>query len=52
MTESHSAPALVATINRCERALRTAFPQLRWLFFEPDTEKALVSFSFISFGPY
>ena len=32
-------PALVEAINRCERALRAAFPQVRWLFFEPDTEK-------------
>lgn len=39
MTEIDSAPALVAAINRCERALRAAFPQGRWLFFEPDTEK-------------
>lgn len=34
-----SVPALVAAINRCERALRAAFPQVRWLFFEPDTKK-------------
>ena len=39
MTESDSVPALVAAINRCERALRAAFPQVRWLFFEPDTKK-------------
>ena len=39
MTESVSAPALVDAINRCERALRAAFPQVRWLFFEPDVEK-------------
>jgi cation diffusion facilitator family transporter len=39
MTESVSAPALVEAINRCERALRAAFPQVRWLFFEPDVEK-------------
>jgi cation diffusion facilitator family transporter len=39
MTERASAPALVEAINRCERALRAAFPQVRWLFFEPDTEK-------------
>jgi len=39
MTESVSAPAMVAAINRCERALRAAFPQVRWLFFEPDVEK-------------
>lgn len=39
MTESDSAPVLIAAINRCERTLRAAFPQVRWLFFEPDTEK-------------
>lgn len=39
MTERVSAQALVEAINRCERALRAAFPQVRWLFFEPDTEK-------------
>ena len=39
MTENVSAPAMIAAINRCERALRTAFPQVRWLFFEPDVEE-------------
>ncbi len=36
MTETVSAPALIDDINRCESALRAAFPQVRWLFFEPD----------------
>ena len=31
-----SASALVAAINRVERGFRTAFPQVQWLFFEPD----------------
>jgi len=39
MTENDSVPAPIAAINRCEHALRVAFPQVRWLFFEPDTEK-------------
>ncbi len=39
MTEGVSAPAMIDAINRCERALRAAFPQVRWLFFEPDVEK-------------
>lgn len=39
MTEIDSVPALIAAINRCERALRAAFPQVHWLFFEPDTKK-------------
>jgi cation diffusion facilitator family transporter len=38
MTEAVSAPALIDAINRCERALRVAFPEVRWLFFEPDSE--------------
>jgi divalent metal cation (Fe/Co/Zn/Cd) transporter len=28
--------ALVEGINRVERALRERYPQIRWLFFEPD----------------
>ena len=39
MTENVSAPVMLKAINRCERALRAAFPQVRWLFFEPDVEK-------------
>ncbi len=27
---------LIITINEVERAFRTAFPQVRWMFFEPD----------------
>ena len=38
MTEGVSAPALIDAINVCERALRAAFPQVRWIFFEPDAE--------------
>ncbi len=38
MTEGVSAPALIDAINGCERALRAAFPQVRWIFFEPDVE--------------
>lgn len=36
MAERVAAPALGAAINDCERALRAAFPQVRWIFFEPD----------------
>ena len=39
MTENVSAPSMIKAINRCERALREAFPQVRWLFFEPGVEK-------------
>ena len=28
--------ALITAINDTERSLRSAFPQVRWLFFEPD----------------
>jgi hypothetical protein len=28
--------AMIDAINRVERSLRTAFPQVRWCFFEPD----------------
>jgi divalent metal cation (Fe/Co/Zn/Cd) transporter len=27
----------VAAINRAEKALRAEFPEVQWLFFEPDT---------------
>lgn len=36
LTGRESAPALIDAINRCESALRAAFPEVRWLFFEPD----------------
>jgi divalent metal cation (Fe/Co/Zn/Cd) transporter len=32
-----SAAQLVADINRVEAALRGQFPEIQWLFFEPDT---------------
>jgi hypothetical protein len=31
-----SAIELVAAINRAETALRDEFPDIQWLFFEPD----------------
>ncbi len=36
MRPVESAPALVAAINRVEQRFRAAFPQVQWLFFEPD----------------
>lgn len=30
---------MVKNINTCEMALRTAFPQILWLFFEPDIKE-------------
>ena len=31
-----TADELVDAINRCEAAMRAEFPQIQWLFFEPD----------------
>ncbi len=36
MVKMDSAESLVKAINRCEVALKQAFPQVLWLFFEPD----------------
>ncbi len=36
MRETHDAQRLIDDINRVERVMRDAFPQIRWLFFEPD----------------
>jgi hypothetical protein len=33
-----SAESLIEAINRCEAALKQAFPQVLWSFFEPDLE--------------
>jgi cation diffusion facilitator family transporter len=38
MTAMDSAEALVKAINCCEADLKQAFPQVLWLFFEPDLE--------------
>ncbi len=37
MAERVSASAMIDAINDCERALRAAFPQVQWSFFEPDS---------------
>jgi len=31
-----SSRELIDDINRCEKAIKQAFPNIRWLFFEPD----------------
>jgi hypothetical protein len=36
MRPASSATALIEAINHVERRFRTAFPQVQWLFFEPD----------------
>ncbi|MBI2509889.1 MAG: cation diffusion facilitator family transporter [Betaproteobacteria bacterium] len=38
MRERGSVDAMVASINRVEAALRAAFPDIQWLFFEPDVK--------------
>ena len=38
MQQQGTAGALVEDINRVESALRSAFPQIRWIFFEPDVK--------------
>ncbi|MBW1752457.1 MAG: cation diffusion facilitator family transporter [Deltaproteobacteria bacterium] len=38
MAAMDSAEALVKAINCCEADLKQAFPQVLWLFFEPDLE--------------
>jgi cation diffusion facilitator family transporter len=37
MHEAQSVERLLADVNRCEASLREAFPQARWIFFEPDS---------------
>lgn len=38
MSESANATAMIDAINRVEADLRSAFPAVRWMFFEPDTK--------------
>jgi len=38
MRERGSVDAMVASINRVEAAMRAAFPDIQWLFFEPDVK--------------
>ncbi|MFD0738694.1 cation diffusion facilitator family transporter [Lysobacter koreensis] len=41
MREEHAAQALIEQINTVERALKQAFPEVRWSFFEPDLQAGL-----------
>ena len=36
MAPAGSEQQLITNINTCERALKQAFPQVQWVFFEPD----------------
>lgn len=38
MAEAETCTAFVENINRCENAMRQEFPQILWLFFEPDID--------------
>ncbi len=40
MREHRDAEAMLRSINECERAMRSEFPQIQWLFFEPDIATA------------
>ena len=39
MHPADTCDGFVENINRCEAAFREAFPQILWLFFEPDNKK-------------
>ena len=41
MREEQSARSLAMQINEVERALKLAFPEVRWSFFEPDIKPGL-----------
>jgi cation diffusion facilitator family transporter len=36
--KGRTADELVANINRCEASMRAEFPEIQWLFFEPDVK--------------
>jgi cation diffusion facilitator family transporter len=38
MRERGSVEPMIASINRVEAAMRAAFPEIQWLFFEPDVK--------------
>lgn len=40
MREEHSVAGLTDQINTVERAMKQAFPEVRWSFFEPDLKRA------------
>lgn len=40
MREEHSVAGLTEQINTVERAMKQAFPEVRWSFFEPDFKPA------------
>jgi len=38
MTETDSAEKLIEDINQCEARFKEKYPQVKWLFFEPDVK--------------
>ncbi|MBV1910863.1 MAG: cation diffusion facilitator family transporter [Kangiellaceae bacterium] len=38
MKEADSANKLIADINQCETRFKESYPQVKWLFFEPDVK--------------
>lgn len=38
MASTESAGQMIQNINTCEKALRETFPNIQWIFFEPDVE--------------
>jgi cation diffusion facilitator family transporter len=40
MREGEDAGAMLAQINAVERAVKAAFPEVRWSFFEPESSRA------------
>jgi hypothetical protein len=39
MHDPGSAAALIAAVNDVEASIQQAFPQARWVFFEPDVRR-------------
>lgn len=39
MTDTYSSAQLIDNINLCEAALKKEFPEVQWVFFEPDIEE-------------
>jgi hypothetical protein len=38
MAEKKSVEKLINDINACEKELKSLFPTVQWVFFEPDIE--------------
>ena len=44
MRPAGSEQQLIVNINTCEQALKAAFPQVQFLFFEPDMHRLIYFF--------